>query len=531
MVVISASICNKNGKILVARQFIPITRLKLEEYMANFPKLIESGKQCTHIETESIRYVYLPMEKLFLVLITNKNSNIIEDLEVIRLLHQVVIQQCQQGLDDKVVMKKAFDLILTFDDVISCGHRESVTMPQLESYLEMDSTDEKMHKKMQLIREAEAREFAKKQQKEISKRKHDPAYKDNMKSMSSSDYQANPAGVGPAQIQGVGSSGSNAGFQALNKPQTSNYDDSTQLSQAKKIPGKAMQLGKPKKQNELMKDLQKEKLFSKPQDAYVEETKAQETIAVNPLLENVVIEIEEKVNCSINKDGELDRFEVKGIIFVTLNDPKKNNPLAQLQFNPVKGFNFKPHPELDKQTWNKQKTICAADKEQGFPAQTRLDAVRYNYRSKDEGDLPFTVNVFNSKKQNKSVITLEIELNQNCNLSFKSFERVTLALSWGNRDTDIEVLKIAKNQQLEQDQKNDMLLWHVSNLMEEGSSVLSFASEKIQFEEIFPIEVRFEETYSLIDLGVTSVQNVSTGDALSLKTIHSLTTENYRITE
>ena len=44
MVVISASICNKNGKILMARQFIPITRIKLEEYVANFPKLIESGK-------------------------------------------------------------------------------------------------------------------------------------------------------------------------------------------------------------------------------------------------------------------------------------------------------------------------------------------------------------------------------------------------------------------------------------------------------------------------------------------------------
>ena len=96
MVVISASICNKNGKILMARQFIPITRMKLEEYVANFPKLIESGKkyqnmltlylgkQCTHIETESIRYVYLPIEKLYLILITTKNSNIIEDLEVIR---------------------------------------------------------------------------------------------------------------------------------------------------------------------------------------------------------------------------------------------------------------------------------------------------------------------------------------------------------------------------------------------------------------------------------------------------------------
>ena len=60
-------------------------------------------------------------------------------------------------------MKKAFDLILAFDDVISFGHRESVNMSQIESYLEMDSTDEKIHKKMQLIRENEARDYAKKQ--------------------------------------------------------------------------------------------------------------------------------------------------------------------------------------------------------------------------------------------------------------------------------------------------------------------------------------------------------------------------------
>jgi hypothetical protein len=48
---------------------------------------------------------------------------------VIRLLHQVVIQQCTQTtLDEKTIMKKAFDLILSFDDVITHGHRESVTM-------------------------------------------------------------------------------------------------------------------------------------------------------------------------------------------------------------------------------------------------------------------------------------------------------------------------------------------------------------------------------------------------------------------
>lgn len=50
------------------------------------------------------------------------------------------------------------------------GYRDSVTMSQLEAYLDMDSTDEKMHKKMRMIREKEAKEIAKKQQKEIAKK-------------------------------------------------------------------------------------------------------------------------------------------------------------------------------------------------------------------------------------------------------------------------------------------------------------------------------------------------------------------------
>ena len=44
-------------------------------------------------------------------------------------------------------------------------------------------------------------------------------------------------------------------------------DTTAASSQTKKAPGKAMQLGKPKKQTELMKDLQKDKTFSKPSEA------------------------------------------------------------------------------------------------------------------------------------------------------------------------------------------------------------------------------------------------------------------------
>ena len=67
------------------------------------------------------------MEKLFLVLITNKNSNIIEDLEVLRQLNTVVVQQCNQSIDEKIVLRKAFELVLSFDDVVTMGYRESVS--------------------------------------------------------------------------------------------------------------------------------------------------------------------------------------------------------------------------------------------------------------------------------------------------------------------------------------------------------------------------------------------------------------------
>ena len=97
----------------------------------------------------------MPIESLFLVLITNKNSNIIEDLEVLRQLNRVVVALCNQSkseiadsadIEEKIVMKRAFDLILSFDDVITQGYRESVQQSQLDAFLEMDSTDEKIYK-------------------------------------------------------------------------------------------------------------------------------------------------------------------------------------------------------------------------------------------------------------------------------------------------------------------------------------------------------------------------------------------------
>ena len=65
-------------------------------------------------------------------------------------------------------------------------------MSQLEAYLEMDSTDERIFKRQQKIREAEAKEQAKRVQKELAKKRMSAgAVNDPKVSMSSADFQTN----------------------------------------------------------------------------------------------------------------------------------------------------------------------------------------------------------------------------------------------------------------------------------------------------------------------------------------------------
>lgn len=53
--------------------------------------ILAGNKQHTFIETETVRYVYQPIENLFLLLVTNKASNIVEDLETLRMLSKGMI--------------------------------------------------------------------------------------------------------------------------------------------------------------------------------------------------------------------------------------------------------------------------------------------------------------------------------------------------------------------------------------------------------------------------------------------------------
>jgi hypothetical protein len=73
------------------------------------------------------------LQGMFLLLVTNRGSNILEDLDTLRLLSKLVPEYAGSMLDEEAISRAAFDLIFAFDEVISHGHKENITVQQVRA--------------------------------------------------------------------------------------------------------------------------------------------------------------------------------------------------------------------------------------------------------------------------------------------------------------------------------------------------------------------------------------------------------------
>lgn len=128
-----------------------MSRARIESLLASFPKLIPTNTQHTSVETPDVRYVYQPLEDLYILLITNKSSNILQDIETLHLIARVVSDMCRSA-EEREILKTSFELLGAFDEIVSMGYREQVTFTQVRSVLEMESHEEKIQEIIARVR-------------------------------------------------------------------------------------------------------------------------------------------------------------------------------------------------------------------------------------------------------------------------------------------------------------------------------------------------------------------------------------------
>ncbi|GAQ92052.1 Medium subunit of clathrin adaptor complex [Klebsormidium nitens] len=532
MVVLGASVISKSGKALVLRNYVEMTRIRIEGLLAAFPKLVGSGKQHTYVETENVRYVYQPMEALYLLLVTNKQSNILEDLETLRLISKIVPEYCP-ALDEESVSHKAFELIFAFDEIISYqGHREPVTLGQVKQFTDMDSHEEKLHNMIMQSKIAETKDIMKRKANEIDKTKIDKQ-----------KIEAGPRGYVPGGLTGISAQSNlgggmgmgSGGFGETNNGSAfgsiaSNYGASAPDEKARVAAappkGKGMKLGGSSTKNQLLESLKAEgELIVEEPAAYGTAAAAGGPKAGPPVpTDPISIMIEEKLSVVLRKDGGMENLEVQGTMALLVGKDEDAYIRVVLESGENRGFQFKTHPNIDKALHQKQNALGLKDASKPFPSGNQpLGILKWRMQSKNEEMVPLSINCWPSVTGNESQVNIEYESQAEFDL-----KNVLISIPLPALRDAPQVNQI--DGEWRYDPRRSVLEWQIVLIDDTNrSGSLEFAVPATDPQSFFPIDVKFAADKTFCDVKIKQVIKASSGEAVKFGGKTQLVVDSYQV--
>lgn len=401
MVLIAAAVCSKTGKAIISRQFVELTKSRIEGLVAAFPKLMTAGKQHTFVETDSVRYVYQPLDSLYMLLITTKASNILEDLETLRLFCRVVPEYCRT-MDEADILDNSFNLIFAFDEIVALGYRESVNLAQIRTFVEMDSHEEKVYN---AVRETQMREAKNKM-------------REKAKELQRAKLEAGKRGGKPTSggSGGVSSSGGNFGGQG-------GFTASSESTPAE--PPRPAYNAPARRENKAMKLGGKTKDVDSFVDQLVSEGEKVVT-AVAPVksgglskaspapqiaTESVHVALEEKVLLTAGRDGGLQTMEILGLMTLRVAEESVGRVRLELQNTTNKSIQLQTHPNIDKDLFRTKGVIGLKNPAKPFPLNTGVGVLKWRFNTTDESEIPLSINCWPSDNgQGGCDVNIEFEL-------------------------------------------------------------------------------------------------------------------------
>ena len=155
MVIICLIICNNVGKIIFARQFIPLfSKNDLFHQSTIFIKNYSINSELKYLDIPPYRYSYqLLNEKLILLLISKlkNNNNIIIEQETLKICYRLIQQRIGIDLDESSIKKEGINLAIDLEEVVQSGLVQNLNFAEINSRIKMIRVDkEEKKKKMEI---------------------------------------------------------------------------------------------------------------------------------------------------------------------------------------------------------------------------------------------------------------------------------------------------------------------------------------------------------------------------------------------
>lgn len=444
MAVLAAAICTQTGKPLLARLFRDLSKNRITALLANFPSLLSSSEsQNTTVEDENARYVFQSVEECYIVLLTTKQSNILEDIETLNLFVSVTSNMLRT-VDERGVFENVFELLSAFDEIVTLGYKEKLTVLQVQTFLEMDSHEEKIQEIIEKNKELEAAEERRRRAKEIQRKEFERRAMEQQEA---------------ALYATTNSQRSRDTFNYASAPSASSaptYDVASSVPEpvapeplvAKPIGGKGLKLGKKPirlggqtgqgqpllSSSPLLSSPKPQQPTNVPQESIHQSPLAKPNIAAHVQAElasaspapssttsgnlklvnnGVLITVNEKVSAHINHEGGIVASEVKGDLNLRINNAELARSKILLLVDESLSTQYKTHPNVDKALFTSQGIISLKDRSKSFPSNDQsLGVLRWRSVNKDGSSslVPVLITAWVSVDDGSASVTLEYEL-------------------------------------------------------------------------------------------------------------------------
>ena len=480
MVVLAAAVLTNNtgksSKVLLSRQYVEMTRIRIEGLLAALPRLMNTGSQHTFIETDNVRYVYQPFEQMLLVIVTNKGSNIVDDLDTLRLLGRLLPEIVPLANDvgygtartEVEVQQAAFDIMFAFDEVISMGYRDNVTVDGVLTTLEMKSHEEDQANEaaLQKVKEAilRGKEAAKQLKKEREGRNREK--EDSMKPTVFSDPTPPPVQEEVKPIQRSA------------KPTTG---------------GLQMGLGRKK---DMVRQIAQEDGGKVPTAAKTSRP------AVSTSTEKAETMIREEVSTTFDNDGmQLSDATLKGALFLYV--PNDEYSLFEVQLSKKtlnrRNYDIRPHPTLSKVIDDRCLIKTATQK---FQKQKQHQILKWSLKASANISVPITVLVWGED----SKILVQYELAEEAMES--EFLNVKITIPAPASPTIDE-----SDENCFYDPDSGLITWRIEKIDRENpqAGVNISWDDPVPVTDVQPLTLDFQASPALSGVAVSSVLPIGPG--------------------